>query len=103
MQEGEPAARQALVEGLRQHRGVGLAVADQDGAAAVEPAQHQGALQRLPEAQPPLGGLDPGHVGTMAGPLAPGADHVVGDDVDDLAGQPGSHEKNRFYPNVGQN
>ena len=89
MQELEPAGPDPrLVERAGQGGGVGLARAEHDGAAAIEPAQHQGALHRLAQPEPALRGLGPRHVGGMARPGPPFAHHVVGHDVDDLPGEP---------------
>ncbi len=89
VQERQAARRQTVgVERARQGRGVGLACADDDGAAAVEPAQHEGALHGLAQSEPALGRRDPLGGGAVARPFAPFAHHVGGHDVDDLAGQP---------------
>ena len=72
----------------RQRRRVAVARADDDRAAAIEPAQHGGALHGALQAEPPLGGFDLGHIGRVAVPFAPFADGIVGHDVDDLPGQP---------------
>ena len=54
----------------------------------VEPAERQGALHGLAQPETTFRGLDPRHVGPVTRPGAPLAHHVVGHDVDDLAGQP---------------